>query len=403
MKQMKHFLLLISFTMSAFFSLSGVAQAAPTCRSLFGDSRFGHLREDFVLNTKYKVEVSKQSEIKNQCNLGTCHLYSWMSQLDQDRLASAKSPIKISHHYLSLIHWVRESISKLDDTEAKDDIEVQLGASVLGSRFSIFQSGIVPDEVWKGSRDFHTGVLSGRIAEYVQNIIGKAKWEIDSQVDSKKKEEIRQNAKNQILVLFDNIVGEVPTQFTYEGKLYNPRTFQQAYFPELTRPVTIVALSSERKAETTLLIETPMYKALTTDLDTIEETARKLLDQGRNVYLAYDHNSDFVDVKTGTMSIGAFNLPPGGGPLTREQRSHFKVKAGGHAVQIVGYDVDPKTNKVSQWKIKNSWGDKMGDAGYFHMYRDFFRAFVMSISYFNDEAVTPKIQKLAPMQMDFEF
>lgn len=403
MKQMKHFLLLISFTVSAFFSVSPTAHAALTCRSLFGDSRYGQLREDFVPNTKYKVEVTEQSEIKNQCNLGTCHLYSWMSQLDQDRLARAKSPIQISHHYLSVSHWIRESIEKLDETEAKNDVAVQLGATVLGSRYSIFQSGIIPEQAWTGSRDFHVGALSGRISEYVQNIIGKAKWEIDQQVDKKKREQIREKAKMQIIALFENIVGEIPKTFTYEGKVYTPQSFQRTFFPELLDPMTIVAVSPDRKAETILQYETPYFKTISTDLDTVEQTARELLDQGRNVYLSYDHNSDFVDVKTGTMSIAAFNLPPGGGPLTREQRSYFRVAPGGHAVQIVGYDVDPKTNKVTRWKIKNSWGEKMGDAGYFHMYRDFFRAFVMSVSYYSDAGVQPEIQKVAPRQLDLKF
>ncbi len=403
MKQLKHFLLLIFFTVSAVISISGTADAAVACRSLFGDSRYGHLREDFVPNTKYKVEVTEQSEIKNQCNLGTCHLYSWMSQLDQNRLAQAKSPIKISHHYLSLIHWIRESFDKLEKNEDKDDIAVQLGANVLGSRFSIFQSGIIPDQVWTGSRDFHTGALSGRISEYVQNIIGKAKWEIDQQGDEKKREQIRENAKKQIFAVFENIVGKIPTKFVYEGKVYTPQSFQRIHFPELMQPITVLGASYDRKAKTVLQYETPFFKMISTDLDSIEQTARELLDKGQNVYLGYDHNSDFVDVKTGTMSISAFNLPPGGGPLSRLQRAYFKVPPGGHAVQIVGYDVDPKTNKVARWKIKNSWGDKMGDAGYFHMYRDFFRAFVVTISYFSDADVTPEIQRVDPKQLNLEF
>jgi len=164
-----------------------------------------------------------------------------------------------------------------------------------------------------------------------------------------------------------------------------------------------VGVNPNRKAVTTLEYETAYFKTISASLDVVEETARALLDQGRNVYLSYDHSSDFVDVPTGTMSIGAFNLPPGAGPMTRKQRAYFKVAPGGHAVQIVGYDLNPKTNKVSRWKIKNSWGDKMGDAGYFHMYRDFFRAFVMSVSYYSDADVTPEVEKVAPKQMDLKF
>lgn len=403
MKQLKHFLMLISFTLSGVFSYSTSVQAAATCRSLFGDSRYGHLKEDFVVNTKYKVEVADQSAIKNQCNLGTCHLYSWMSQMDQERLSSAKSPIQISHHYLSVMHWIRQSLEKLSEGEDKDDISVMLGATVLGSRASIFQSGIIPDEAWVGSRDFHVGALSGRIAEYTQNMLGKAKWEIGLEPDKNKQKIIREKAMNQIVDMFENIVGKIPRNFMYEGKLYTPQSFQRTFFPELLAPMTILGVSYDRKAETTLQYSNQYFQMISSDLESLENTARRLLDKGQNVYLSYDHNSDFVDVKTGTMSISAFNLPPGGGPLTRKQRAYFSVAPGGHAVQIVGYDVDPKTNQVTRWKIKNSWGAKKGDAGYFHMYSDFFRAFVMSISYYNDAEVTPEIKKVAPKQLELGF
>lgn len=402
MKQMKLFSLLISLTFLAVFSFSGAAVAAVTCRSLFGDSRYGQLREDFVPNTKYKVEVSEQSEIKNQCNLGTCHLYSWVSQLEHDMKVNANSSVKISAHYLSVMHWIRESLEIFEESEG-NSVSVQLGATVLGSRFSIYQSGIIPDQAWTGARDFHAGALSGRLGEYVQNVIAKSKWEMSQQVDKNKKDQIRDKAKNQIIEIFENVVGKIPQTFMYEGKQYTPQSFQRKFFPELLQPMTIVAVNPNRKAVTTLEYETPYFKSISTTLDVVEETARQLLDQGRNVYLSYDHNSDFVDVKTGTMSIGAFNLPPGAGPMTRNQRAYFRIAPGGHAVQIVGYDIDPKTNQVTRWKIKNSWGDKMGDSGYFHMYRDFFRAFVMSVSYYSDANVNPTIEQVAPKQMDLKF
>jgi C1A family cysteine protease len=39
-----------------------------------------------------------------------------------------------------------------------------------------------------------------------------------------------------------------------------------------------------------------------------------------------------------------------------------------HAVVIVGYAVDATTN-ISYWKVRNSWGSKWGESGYFRIRR----------------------------------
>lgn len=49
---------------------------------------------------------------------------------------------------------------------------------------------------------------------------------------------------------------------------------------------------------------------------------------------------------------------------------------------IVGYDLDAVTGKVIKYKIQNSWGQKSGDQGFYHMYADYFRAFVNRIHYY---------------------
>jgi bleomycin hydrolase len=79
------------------------------------------------------------------------------------------------------------------------------------------------------------------------------------------------------------------------------------------------------------------------------------------------------------MTIGGLSLPKGGGPLPRKLRSKHVVFDGFHAVQIVGYDLDRRTGKIVKFKIKNSWGDKAGSGGYYHMYLDYFRAFAFSL------------------------
>jgi bleomycin hydrolase len=365
-------------------------------------NNFGTLRKDFALDPRYKVEIPDQSDIKNQCNLGTCHLHSWVSLLEHDFKSAVHEDIKISTHYLSIRHWIRQSLELLD-SDSGDQVDIQLGANVFGSRRSILSSGIIPDEAWTGSRDFQSATLSDRITEYVKNITARAKWQINKQTDRSKAEKIREKAEGDILNIFENLVGKIPTTFSFRGKEFTPMSFQKKFFPELNKPITNIVVSADRKSPTTLNQSGQLFTVISANIDTVESVLKNLLDRGQNVYLSYDHNAEFVDAKSGIMSISAFNLPSGAGPLSRDQRNFFEISSGGHAVQIVGYDYDQKTNKIIKWKIKNSWGEKSGDHGYYHMFNDYFRAFVRGISFYSNPAFTPTIEEKDPTQLELRF
>ena len=87
------------------------------------------------------------------------------------------------------------------------------------------------------------------------------------------------------------------------------------------------------------------------------------------------------------MTIDGFAYPALASVLSREQLGKYYKWGGAHAVVIVGYDLEPGTNIVRKWKIKNSWGKKAGDHGYMHMYRDFFRLFAWGFNYAVDGTV----------------
>ena len=356
------------------------------------DHHFGTLKKGFTLDPQYKVEIPLQSDIKNQCSLGTCHLYSWVSLLEHNYQSATHEDLKISTHYLAVNHWMRKSLAMLDENSG-DDVNIHLGANVFYSRSSILESGIIPDEGWTGPRDFQSDPLSARITEYIKNITARAKVQMNKETDVTKQTKIREKAKNEIRKIFEDLVGKTPATFFYQGKEYTPLSFQTTFFPDLNKQITQIEVSKERKSPTTVTESGTYGTVMSASLDIVEATIRKLLDNGQNVYISYDHNSHFVDNKTGIMAISAFNQPSGGGPVTRAQRSFYKIAAEGHAVQIVGYDFDPKTNKVIKWKIKNSWGVNYGDHGYYHMFNDYFRAFIMSVSFYSDPQFTPPVDE----------
>jgi hypothetical protein len=184
------------------------SHAQVQCRELF----YGKVKKDFVHDPTYKVLIPDQSEIKNQCALSTCHLYSWASMLEHKYKEKYHEDIKISTHYLSVSHWVRRSLEALKEGP-EDQVSMGLEANVFASRWAILTYGIIPDEAWTASRDFQVAPLSKRISEYLKNIVARAKWDMSSQVDEAKIRQIRVQGENKILDVFKNLVGEMPSQF----------------------------------------------------------------------------------------------------------------------------------------------------------------------------------------------
>jgi bleomycin hydrolase len=396
---------------SILFTAEPMTVAAPP--GLSQPSRFGTQKADFQHDTHYSLDLVNQSDVRDQCQLGVCSLHSWVSMLEQGRLNSKREPIQLSTHYLSAQHWLARSLALLDyndqsaESRAKfalTPVAVKLGANIFTSRLAISKYGLIPEEAWTAQRDFQEGQVTKKVSEYIQNIIARAKWDVAHQPDARTRNETIEKARQQIRSIFENVIGEIPKEFMYKDRKYTPRTFAMQFFPELERPIVQMSLNRQETDKTT--VDDRMYWVhVDTNIDSIEKTARALLDKGMNVELTIEINASYIDVKTGIMSLAAFHYPLEGGPLNREQRDLYGLTTTGHSVQLVGYDADPVTGKIIKWKIKNSWGTKSGDSGYYHVYDDYFRMFAMGISFFRDAGV-PLPQgnsSIEPRQLGLKF
>ncbi len=377
---------------TVFFTAVPQAVAVNSCQSLFETpvaeaKTYGQLKQNFSHNSNYSYEVDVDPEIKNQCSLGTCHLYAWSSNLESMYLKKNKEPMQISSDYLSAMHW-REVVIELITKEQKEDLteqfDISLGSTTLVSRNLIRKYGVVPSESWQSKAGFNLSASVQRANAYFKNIIARAWIDISKAGSANEKLIIAVKARHQITEIFNGIVGRYPEKFVYRGKEYTPISFQEEFFPELQSPLMQHVVSAERKAKVSLTNDTAAIKTLTGNIDYIEQKLKEMLDAGKMIYLTYTHDHQFVDKKTGIMTISGFEIPSGAGPLRRADRETYGLDAGGHAVHVVGYDLDSKTNKVIKWKIKNSWGQDTGELGYYHMYADYFRAFAKSFSYYND-------------------
>jgi len=72
----------------------------------------------------------------------------------------------------------------------------------------------------------------------------------------------------------------------------------------------------------------------------------------------------------------AFNIKLG---LTKKQRLQVNESAMTHAMVICGVHVDPETGKPVRYKVENSWGERVGEKGWFMMTDEWFSEYVFQI------------------------
>ncbi|WP_413581565.1 C1 family peptidase [Bdellovibrio sp. HCB288] len=375
---MKHLFFLAIFIVH--FGTAQFAEAAgpPMCAHIFSGTPWGNLRPDFKHNTQYSKEISQEVDIKNQCNLGTCHLHSWLASLEKNYTRRTGDVLPLSNHYLGAKQLLSRSLMQMRVQDNKAGIE--LGAGSLNSKDSILEFGLIPEGVWTPKTEYYKNPTAQKMKEYLENIIARTKAATEKAETPEQKSRILAHGEAQLKSLFNDFVGELPTEFSFQGKQWTPHSFAKEYFSFLRAPQTQMVIMANRKSMT----HAEQVKGdtkINTDLASVESAATQLIDRGQMVYLAYEHHAEYVDKSTGIMSIRAFYTPSYAKPLNRELREQFKKNDGGHAVQIVGYERDPRTGKILKWKIKNSWGTSSGDDGYYHMYDDYFRTFAKGITY----------------------
>jgi bleomycin hydrolase len=393
-----------SFLTVALLLAAGPAMAQMKCQIvLTTPPAYGTLRPDFVHNTTYSIELKNQSDVKNQCGLGTCNVHSWASWLE------ANSSVRVSTAYLSAKQWFMKTIAAIDsDHDFSKPLDLgyllSFSSDVMSSRMTILLSGLIPVEVWKGGENFQKSPAADKMREYIRNIVAREKLAEKYAQSKERLAEIRAQAKAQIADIFREMVGEFPKTFMYQGNEYTPHTFLKTFFPVLFKP--IVKLEVHLNGDTHTTVEDFLDNTIAqytgekteenreifikTNIDEVERTALELIRQGKNVFWDYISDWNYIDFRTGIASISALRTPENGEPLSREESNFFTnfSTGGGHAVQIVGCDVDPVTGKVIKWKVKNSGGTGSGDHGYFHVYADYFRRFTVGISFLKESNVT---------------
>ncbi len=204
----------------------------------------------------------------------------------------------------------------------------------------------------------------------------------------------RQAQKGSPLVVTDTQVLEfTPQSFAHEFVKYDPSEYVTLFynprFPYGQRyEVSGSAMAIEKQPNPEF-----SYTGLNLPMDRIEQLIMKSIDAGQALYFEADvlNSADFspaspVKPYSGILHPKLYNNDPvygfsGSRSLypARAILDFYRLISANHAMSIRGYDrPDPKAPPI-KYLVENSWGEKVGDGGMLHMYREWLHQNVFGV------------------------
>jgi bleomycin hydrolase len=352
--------------------------------------QIGQIKPSFLAkhSTQYDKELPPDT-IENQGCWGVCHLYQRGNSLERSYKRRTSESIHLSRDYMALVRIFNSTVEAM--TRSTGGVAINVGANPFESRAFVQKFGVMPEDVFHMLQNYKAFNASERLNGMLQNFAARfrieiSKYKIDKEnpnsEQSKKNDEIRQKilaARIDELGNFFEANFFTLEPFEYGGKKYkNATDFAKQNFPELYEKEIAVFIEHDKAGIGNAYENSGNVTSVAMGFADFERLIIETIDSGKSVPFNYYHKPEYIDEKTGIMSVAAFNIPTNMRPLPKMQRVDFNLNFGSHAAEIVGYKLN-KYGRIAQLKIRNNYGDNSGDHGYYHMYFDYFRLFGDSI------------------------
>lgn len=251
---------------------------------------------------------------------------------------------------------------------------------------SIFQKyGAVPKAVLPESSNSSN---SSDINNYLNKKLRKDAIALRTFVaDGKTSEEIQKLKEGFLQEIYNFLaisLGNPPTIFDFEyrdedknyhiDRQLSPQTFYEKYIGvNLDNYVSIInAPTQDKPFNRSYTVELlgnvvggKQVKYLNVDMETFKKLAIAQLEQGESIWFGCDVGQSSIR-DTGIMATEAFDVNDVFDldfDMTKAQRLDYGESLMTHAMVLTGVDlVDGQSTK---WKVENSWGDQVGDKGFF--------------------------------------
>jgi bleomycin hydrolase len=379
------------FFFAVALTMTPAQASAPRCEDIFlranyipVSSQIGFIKPEFLAKfTSHYTKELPTDHIENQCALGVCGFYQRGNALERQYKLRTGHDIQLSREYLAFSLLKQRSLALLEADPAEKEIKLNLSVTIVGARSLIRKFGLIPKAFFHLKQDFNSEIVVRRMTAMIKNYVANVRKELLQVPAGEERARILRKRQADLETFFKEQFVE-DTGFMLNGKLYFPDAFAKEFFPELFADEKLIFISADPK----LVSLKPVKAEAPPDTQFFEGSVRQIetliaaqIDKGLAVPLTYFHHPEYVDSETGIMSIEAFNNPLGsfGKPLSRDDKVAFGLNSNAHAVEIVGYERDPKTGRILKYKIRNSWGDEAGDGGYYHMMADYFALYASSV------------------------
>ena len=253
---------------------------------------------------------------------------------------------------------------------------------------SIFQKyGVVPKTAMpessnsSNSRDLNT-YLNKKLrkdASILRELVASGKTMMEIQA-------VKEKMLEEIYRFLATSLGTPPTTFDFEyrdeQKNYHldqgltPQSFYDKYVGvDLNEYISVInAPTADKPYNKTYTVEMlgnvvggKEVKYLNVDMDQFKKLAIAQLEQGESIWFGCDVGQSSTRT-TGIMSLDAYemnDLFDIDFTTTKAERLDYGESLMTHAMVLTGVDV--VEGKSTKWKVENSWGEKVGDKGFFVM------------------------------------
>ncbi|KAL7923387.1 peptidase C1B, bleomycin hydrolase [Trichoderma austrokoningii] len=372
-------------------------------------SRATKIANQHVFNVQIPFEGDP---ITNQRSSGRCWLFAStnvfrVALMKRHNLAS----FELSQAYLfywdklEKANWFLEQIVQT----AQDDIESRVVQRLLGDLVSdggqwdmvynlVEKYGLVPQALYPDSWNaMNSGTLNSivktKLREYALKLREVANGD---SVSALVVSDLKLHMIKEIALIMTLLLGQPPKpteKFTWQfldknGKAQQVKTTPQAFALDIYS--SDFRVTSDTIQSMVSLVHDPRHEPLrkltvsrlgnivggrdvtyvNVEMDTLKSTCVKLLKAGVPVFFGCDVGK-FSDRVAGIMDLDLFDYEAGINTsllgMSKAQRLMTGESSMTHAMVLTAVHVDEKTGKPVRWRVQNSWGEAVGEKGWFVM------------------------------------